>query len=281
MLVMAHCARPRERRFLWLASACLALASCTSPAARPVAPAPRVEGSAALPPAPSQLDTHGIRLEPLPDASAPSPLPLVEIVEPAFGDLLEAQLGRRTALKLRVENTALTADREGVLVALDGQRPRRWLGERPLVLGDLVPADADIAPGTHVLLAVAVGADGRSVRVEPPAKKPLSLVSFFVGARPKTDADATPASVFCLSPAGTFYTKPGDPLPFEVLAFGTRPTKVSVRTRSFSFELPFDPARAYALHGLPQGDTWLSVGSAPQPTSECVLTSNPAPEARP
>lgn len=210
-------------------------------------------------------------------------LPVVEIVEPAFGDLLDARLSRRTALKLRVENTALTPDGEGVLVALDGKRPRRWLTERGLTLGDLLPADAELDAGMHVLLAVAIGADGRSLRAEQAAKKPFSLVSFFVGARPATPFNATPPSLFCLNPAGTFYTKPEEPLVFDVLAFGVQkpPTRVRVRAEGFSFELPFDAARAYALHGLPRGDVWLSVGDAPGPTSECVVTLNPAPEARP
>lgn len=234
-------------------------------------------------PAAPTVETFGVRLEPLAPLELPTPLPLVEIEEPEFGDLLDARLARRTPVKLRIENTQLSADREGVAVALDGKRPRRWLADRPLTLGDLLPADAELEPGTHVLLAVALAADGRSLRVEAPAKKPLSLVTFFVGARPAKSGDVTPQSLFCLSPAGTYYTKPDEPLLFDVLAFGAQKTasKLRVRSRLGAFELPFDASHAFMLRGLPRGDVWLSVGDAPGPISECVVTLNPSPEARP
>lgn len=209
--------------------------------------------------------------------------PSVEIVQPAPGAVLAPDLAPSTLLKLRVENAALTSDGEGVLVALDGQRPRRVLIGRPLTLAELLPFGASLKAGPHALLAVAVDAQGRTLRAVPGADKAVSVLTFFVGTPPAPQGStptSTPRSVFCLSPVGTAYINPGDALVFEVLAFGgAEPSRVRVRTRHFDFELPFDAKRAFALRGLPPGDARLSVGG--EPSSECVVTLNAAPEARP
>lgn len=243
--------------------------------------------TAASAPAPSstpQIDTHGVRLEALAEAPLPSPLPHVEIVEPAFGDVLDARLARHSSVRVRAEGVALGAEREGVLVSLDGKRPRRWLEGRALSLGDLLADDEDLAVGAHALLAVALAADGRALRGQTPqGKRALSQVSFFVGARPQAPTEFPAPSLFCLSPTGTSYDKAGAPLLLDVLAFGAaKPSvRLRVRTRQHAFELPFDVDRAYSLSGLPFGDVWLTLGDAPGPSAQCVITLNPPVEARP
>lgn len=284
MLLKVRGVRPRERCAFVVAVASLS-ACAERGAATPTTPPlsnPAVVASAKVPTASAApVDTHGVSLEPLAAAALPAVLPHVEIVEPAFGDRLDVELARRTAIKLRLENAPLSAEREGVLVALDGGRPRRFVETRPLTLGDLLPEDAELSTGAHTLLAVAVGSDGRALRAEGAAKKPLSLVAFFIGVRPASAPAAAPASVFCLSPVGTFYTKPDEPVVLDVLSFGLEKplSTVRVTTRSFSFVAPFDSSRAFAIRGLPRGDVWLSVGENPR--SECAVTLNPPLEARP
>ncbi|MFZ5892600.1 MAG: hypothetical protein ACOY0T_16195 [Myxococcota bacterium] len=268
------------------ALAALLACACASPTP-PASTLPTASSQSATPiptatPTPPP-DTHGVKLEALPAAPLPAVLPRVEVLEPAFGDVLDARLARTARVRLRVENSALSADREGVLVALDGMRPRRWLAERPLVLGDLWPADAEIAPGLHSLLAIAVAADGRVLRGEANGKRPLSLVQFFVGARPEGATPASASSVFCLGPVGTVYAKQGTPMLFEALWFGQQkpPASVLVRTQQHSFALPFDSERVYSISGLPLGDTWLRVGEPGGASSECVVTLNPPVEGSP
>ena len=220
-------------------------------------------------------------LAPLPPTALPAVLPRVEIVEPAAGAVIATELTRGSPVKLRLENAVLTAEREGVLVALDGARPRRFVEGRALTLGDLVPRAAELSPGRHTLLAVAVGADGRALRVDDATKKTFSLVTFFVGERPSSPSDTTFGSVFCLSPVGTFYSKPDESLVLDVLSFGFEkpPSVLLVQMPDYGFRLPFDSTRAYAIRGLPRGDIWLSVDALP--SSTCALTLNPPPEARP
>jgi hypothetical protein len=148
----------------------------------------------------------------------------------------------------------------------------------------MAPGEEELTPGQHTLIAVAVGAEGRALRVDDATKKTFSLLTFYVGARPSPANDAsgaTPRGVFCLSPVGTFYTKPDEALVVDVLSFGFEkpPATLRVRTSQYSFELPFDSTRAQAIRGLPRGDVWLSVGV--NPASRCALTLNPPLEARP
>lgn len=241
-------------------------------------PAPASAGNAqqaATKPPPFTL----VELEPV---SLPAVLPRLEVLEPAFGDTLDPRFALRQRVRVRVEGTPLSADAEGVVVSLDGGRPRRVLADRELTLADLVLPGQTLAEGPHVLLAVALGPDGRVLRAPAPAPaRPLSTVGFFVGPRTR-DPGAATRNLFCLGPTGTVYAKPGAPLTFEVLATGWEPEalRVSVRAQGAEADLSFDPRRSYAVHGLPLGDVHFVVGAAPGPRAECVVTVNAEPEAR-
>ena len=148
------------------------------------------------------------------------------------------------------------------------------------MLADLLPTGEALAEGSHVLLALAVAADGRVIRVPAAtAVRPLSVVGFFVGPRTGDPANISSPQLFCLNPVGTHYLKPGAPLPFEVLAIGWEPQSLRLRVRASGIELDssFEPSRSYAVHGVPVGDVVFSVGSAPGPRAECVATVNPEP----
>jgi hypothetical protein len=216
--------------------------------------------------------------------SVPAALPRLEVLEPAFGDTLDPRLALNHPVRLRVEGTPLGADAEGVVVSLDGGRPRRVLAERSLVLGDLLPTGALLAEGPHVLLAVALTADGRALRAPAnAASRPLASVGFFVGRRTTEPAGAALPNLFCLEPSGTYYLKPGAPLPFEVLATAWEPRalRLQIRANGAQLDTSFDPSQSYAVHGLPLGDVQFTVGKAPGPYAECVATVNQEPaEAR-
>jgi len=249
--------------------------------AREPPPAPRASAGGAA----SEIPTAAsIRLVPLAPPSLPAALPRLEVLEPAFGDTLDPRFALKHPVRLRVEGTPLGADAEGVVVSLDGGRPRRVLADRGLMLGDLLPAGAHLAEGPHVLLAVALTADGRALRAPASAaSRPLSSVGFFVGRRTTEPASAASPNLFCLDPSGTYYLKPGAPLPFEVLATGWEPgaLRLQIRANGAELETSFDPGQSYAVHGLPLGDVQFTVGRAPGPHAQCVATVNQEPaEAR-
>jgi hypothetical protein len=203
-------------------------------------------------------------------------LPHVEILQPSFGDTVEARFALKQPVRVRADAAWLTAEAEGVLVSLDGGRPRRVLADSAFTLGDLLPLQQALPEGAHVLLAVAVSADGRAIRVSKDApRQPLALVQFFVGPR-KGDLPSPERALFCLSPVGTHYLKPEQAVPLEVLPFGWLPNTVSLRVRSGSGDFVgfIDPGRAYAVRGLPVGDVTFSVGAEPGPRAECVVTVN-------
>lgn len=230
---------------------------------------------------PRTLALRFVRAEPPP---LPTPLPHVEVIEPGFGDGIERELARGSAVRLRTEGTALTWDREGVAVSLDGHRPRRWVAERALTLGDLLDEDEEVSVGPHLLLAYAVAADGRALRVSAPsAPRPWSAVAFFVGPKASGALDTNVPALFCVNPVGTFYVAPNASVPFELIAVpaAASPVRVEVVNGGASFTTTLDPNHPYDVSGLPLGDTRFAVGSAPGPRAECVVTLNADTPRRP
>jgi hypothetical protein len=210
-------------------------------------------------------------------------LPHLEVLQPSFGDTLEPRFARRQPLRVRAEPEWLTSDGQGVVVSLDGGRPRRVLPDSALLLGDLLPTEQELSVGPHVLLLLAVAADGRAIRPAVGAPiQPVATVGFFVG--PRTGDPQGPASpqLYCLSPTGTHYAQPGAALKFEVLALGFQPKTLAlnVRGEGLDFSTSFDPSRSYAVYGLPFGDVQLSAGGTPGPRATCVATVNPEPAER-
>lgn len=245
--------------------------------ARPAPPPPSSQATA------SALAAPPITLVPLEAPAVPASLPHLEVLQPAFGDTLDPRFARRQPIQIRAETDWLTADAQGVLVSLDGGRPRRVLPDSALVLGDLLPADQELTVGPHVLLLLAVAADGRAIRTAAGAPiRPVATVGFFVG--PRTGDPQGPASpqLYCLSPTGTHYVRPGAALNFEVVALGFEPKTLALNVRGdgLDFSTSFEPNRSYAVYGLPVGDVLLSAGGTPGPRATCVATVNPEPAER-
>lgn len=263
-------------RALLLAAVAVGCAATTPPEA-PRGPAPRVTALPNVPVQPSPADdANGVRLTPLPPGTPPRVWPHVEILEPAFGDHLDLRLAAHQALGIRAEGVLLGVEGEGVLVALDGFRARRLLAGETLRLGDLLPVDQALAEGSHAVLAVALGPDGRAVRgVSPTGQRALSLVEFSVG---ENSAQISGASrLFCLSPAGTRYEKPDVPLLLDVLAFGPHEKALGlvVESRGRRQSYSVDPELAYSLSGLALGDASFELSSGSGPRSTCRVTLNP------
>jgi hypothetical protein len=247
-------------------------------APRPLPHATESRGKAPAPPSASAASAGSIELEPLEPTPLPEPVPRIEFLEPAFGDVLDPELARRAEVRVRVDNVLLTPDAAGVVVSLDGRRPRRVLEDRVLSLADWIPEDEALALGQHVLFAVALDADGRALRgASARGARPLSELPFFVGAPQSKLAGVRYPELFCLSPTGTYYVKPEQPLVLDVLALSSSEAEVSLRVegRGVRSELTFDPRHPQLLSGLPLGDVRLIVGMPPGPRAECVVTLNP------
>ena len=252
-----------------------ATGSAAAAPAPPSAVAP-LAPSAAQPP--SSAAPSKIQLTPLDAPPLPAALPRFEVLQPSFGDTLDPRFATKQPVRIRADASVLTADAEGIVVSLDGGRPRRVLVDSSLVLGDLLAEGQRLAEGPHSLLVLAVAADGRVLRVpESTAARPLTLVGFFVGARTGDPPSLSTAQLFCQSPVGTHYLKPDGALVFELLSLGVRSDRVRLQVRAPGAELDtlVDPNRSYSVRGLPVGDVRFSAGDAPGPRTECVATVNP------
>lgn len=257
---------------------------CAAPAQGP-APAPPRAASLDAPPAPSAtvrvtpgVNSGNVTFRALPALVPASRAPHIEIERPAFGDRIDPELADRTEIALRVLD-APAAD-VTILLSLDGKRPRRWVSDRKLTLRALYPEDQALAPGAHLLFATAIDGSGHALGLDgasPP--RPLALVGFSIGASPAAGLASTLPSLFCLNPSGTLYLAPNAPALFQVLALGgdgrSGPVPVRVRGRGVDFTSELDLRKAYEVVGLPLGDVTLSIGRAPGPYAECVVTINP------
>jgi hypothetical protein len=232
----------------------------------------------------SSVAASKIQLTPLDAPPLPAALPRFEVVEPSFGDTLDPRFAVKQPVRIRAEASVLSADAEGVVVSLDGGRPRRLLPDSALVLGDLLSEGQRLIEGPHALLVLAVAADGRALRVpEGRALRPLTVIGFFVGARTGDPLSPVTTRLFCQSPVGTHYLKPDGALVFEVLPVGVHSDRVRLHVQASGAELDtvVDPNRSYSVRGLPVGDVRFSVGEAPGPRAECLATINLEPVERP
>ncbi|MGC4094958.1 MAG: hypothetical protein QM756_44985 [Polyangiaceae bacterium] len=255
---------------------CVGGAVCgCAPAPAPQAPSaePSAAPSAAASVAPSASALNGFRLEALPVAAASASSAPLSFEEPLLGDVLDAKAARSKPVRLRA-----SAQSE-VLLSLDGRRPRRFRSDRAWALSDLVSPDEELSVGQHLLLAVPLASDGRALRAPGAA-----LVGFFVGVRPTTLGPFPPPSLFCLSPSGTSYGPAEEPLLLDVLGFGLADSRATLHILAAgrAAELPFELSSAQRLYGVPHGDVRLRLAVTGGPSTECVVTRNPAPpEARP
>lgn len=205
----------------------------------------------------------------------PLPTPRVEVLQPSFGEVVEAVGARRYEIRVDVTSFVLTERGQGAFVALDGGRPRRWPPDGRLRLGDLLPEDAELTPGAHVLFVGLADGDGRFLRGRAAnGQAPFAVVDFFVGAR--AELPGSEPRLFCLSPVGTFYGPETHALRLELFPTGpiASPTRVRFSGGSLEHTAELDPSRPYLVEGLPAGDVTISASAGPS-TASCVATLNP------
>ncbi len=185
----------------------------------------------------------------------PDPLPHVEILFPYTGRVVPAVRVDDYEVRLRVEHWS-----GRVQLALDDLRPI-VLDEsaEPVSLASLVPADRDLAPGSHRLFAVAIDEQGRMVRpVGPNSRGPYSVVEFRVASRAPL-AKERPFLAYS-QPRGTyngdeaadavfvdFYLVDTDRFP------GSR-VRVDVSGRGGSWSETLENWQPVGIRGLPSGD---------------------------
>jgi hypothetical protein len=280
-------ATSESMRSLFLAVFALGCGVQPRPAPGTVAQAPALPS--AVPPVASSAKPSSpvaaskIQLTPLDAPPLPAALPRFEVLQPSFGDTLDPRFAVKQPVRIRAEASVLSADAEGVVVSLDGGRPRRLLPDSALVLGDLLAEGQRLVEGPHALLVLAVAADGRALRVpEGSALRPLTVIGFFVGARSGDPPSPSTTQLFCQSPVGTHYLKPDGSLVFELLPLGVHSERVRLHVQASGAELDtvVDPNRSYSVRGLPVGDVRFSAGEAPGPRAECVATVNLEPVER-
>lgn len=234
----------------------------------PPSPAPPVSSAAAVP---SQGDAGAS--DAAPRAQVPiqiervkepeeKPLPHVEIKFPFAEQHIPLKKAARYRVRLQVQHWPMSGKKGGVQLALDQFRPRR-LGtlERPVRLGELVPADQTLQAGEHVLVAIAVRKDGSSVKPGSSSLEPFAAVHFWVGPRGKAQIDMKAPRLVYGEPRGTYNgAKAADDvlLDFYLLnaAIGTSKGSVALGLSGPGVDrkLVIRDWHARRIRGLPSGD---------------------------
>lgn len=252
-----------------------------APHGKPGSAVPRAK---AAPPANAEVErstlASNIRVDAAPLPALAPEVPLVEIARPSFGELLDGVASRSQEVRVRLELPGSTAAGFSVWVALDGQRPRVLPATGKLLLGELMPEDQELRGGQHVLFAIAVDAQGRVLRVpEGSPRRGFALVEFFIGERTGELSPPSAPRLFCLSPSGTLYGGPSEPVLLELFALGPATQEGSVpllvEAGGESFATRVDASRSHRILGLPRGDVRLTAGAAPGLRAECIVTLNP------
>lgn len=220
-----------------------------------------------------------VRVEVAPLAPLASEVPLVEIARPSFGEVLEGVAVRSQEVRVRLELPASLPAGFSVWVVLDGQRPRVLPATGKLLLGELLPEDQELRGGQHVLFAIAVDAQGRVLRLpEGAPRRGFALVEFFIGERRGELSPPSAPRLFCLSPSGTLYGPPTEPVLLELYAVGASQAgsvPLLIEAGGESVATRVDASRSHSILGLPRGDVRLVAGVAPGPRAECIVTLNP------
>lgn len=161
------------------------------------APAPVPSASVAAPltpPAPPPVLTE---LEP---HFAPSEDLNLEIEFPVVGQLIPSAKASKYKIHLQLAGQA-RGKHARVAVRLDDNQPSVVDPTKPVVLGSLLDADAELAAGQHVLFAVVLDEQGRPWAAKPEwSRGPAAIVRFGIDTR---EVSAGPL-VRVLSPRGTF-----------------------------------------------------------------------------
>lgn len=133
------------------------------------------------------------------------PLPHVEIKFPFAEQHIAPAKAARYRVRLQVKHWPLSGKKGGIELVLDRYRPRRLdTLDDPVRLGELVPADQELSAGEHVLVAIAVRADGVTVKPRPGSSlQPFAAVHFWVGPRKKPAIDIEAPALVYSEPRGT------------------------------------------------------------------------------
>jgi hypothetical protein len=222
------------------------------------APAP-ADGGAAEAAAPAQVPLAIQKV----DEPAVSPLPHVEIKFPFAEQHIPLTKAARYRVRLEVQHWPMSGDKGGVELALDGFRPRRLETlERPVRLGELVPADQTLQPGEHVLVAIAVRVDGVTVKPGSGSSlEPFGAVHFWVGPRGTPSIDMKAPRLVYSEPRGTYNgARAADDALLDFYLLGADPGagKGSVRATisgpGVDRRIVMKDWHARRIRGLPSGD---------------------------
>jgi hypothetical protein len=195
---------------------------------------------------------------------------------PQADELIEAESLAGFGVEVRADVERL-GPAAGIEVSLDGGRPRRLAGAA-LALSVLSPPDRDLEHGEHFLIAAAVDADGRLIRV---GNAPISSSVRFWFAR-RGEGGSGP-QVVCWGPRGTYYGGAAEPaLDLLLRAADGRglehqPITARLEGPGAPAAAQVDAARPWGILGLASGDYRLVVDlspPAPRATSPCLFTLN-------
>lgn len=234
-------------------------------------------------PAPSGKIPEGITIKAAAAPGLPLPTPRIEVRRPAFGEIVEPGLAGAYPIELDVRSYVLTRAGQGLIVSLNGGRPKRWSADSAMKLGDLVPDAQELARGPNVLFAAFVDGEGRVLRgAGANGQAPFFIVDFFIGPHEELPSVAE-SRLFCLAPVGTHYGRLGDPVRLELFPTGASTTaRVRFVARGLDFTTSLDPRIPHLVHGLPPGDLEVFATSAAGGSpARCVATLNPELEVKP
>ncbi len=193
----------------------------------------------------------------------PELVPHVEIKFPFAEQHISPGKAARYRVRLQVEHWPLSGKQGGIELVLDGYRPRRLdTLDDPVVLGDLVPAGQELPAGEHVLVAIAVLADGVTVKPQQgSSRQPFGAVHFWVGPRGKPAIDMKAPALVYSEPRGTengVQAADNTLLDFYLLGAQLGPGKGSVAAAisgpGVHRQLVIRDWRARRISGLPSGD---------------------------
>lgn len=199
-------------------------------------------------------------------------MPSLSFRRPAAEEIVSGDALAKFSIEVDAELARLGPS-SGVEVSLDGHRARR-LGARPLTLATLVPAELDLTPGEHFLIAAAVDGEGKLIRAG--AGKPITATVRFWFERRGSPAAAP--GVVCWGPNGTFYGAGAEPaIDVLLLAQSAAPVGVILEGEGTSHRASVDATQPWAILGLESGDYRLRVEAgtgAAQARDDCRFTVN-------
>lgn len=208
----------------------------------------------------------------------PVPRPRLELLRPTLGEVIATADAGTYQLEIEVSGFEITAEGPGLLVSLDGGRPRRWPKEGTLDLADLVSELERVEPGSHVLFGALVDSAGRVLRGEAGRGSARFFVADFSVGPPKPLPLPQTDRLFCVTPFGTFYGSEAEAVRLELFPTGRQSGLAAVRIEvpsALDWSAEVDVTKPYLIRGLPPGDVRISATTREGARANCELTLNP------